>query len=150
MEKILLAVDGSENSMKAAEKARDLALSTGASLTLITVVADNFYYGSPDFSQNMSPGQMQELIEESKKQAEKKGEKILEEVETYMKEKDIEVKKIIHYGDSAENICRVAEEDEFDLIVLADKGEGGVKRFLLGSTSDRVVRHADTSVLIVK
>ncbi|MFW5998400.1 MAG: universal stress protein [Halanaerobiaceae bacterium] len=150
MKKILLAVDGSEKSMKAAEKARDLALSTGANLTLITVVADNFYYGSPDFSQNMSPGQMQELIEESKKQAEKKGEKILEEVETYMKEKDIEVKKIIHYGDSAENICRVAEEDEFDLIVLADKGEGGVKRFLLGSTSDRVVRHADTSVLIVK
>jgi nucleotide-binding universal stress UspA family protein len=33
---------------------------------------------------------------------------------------------------------------------MADKGQGQVKRFLLGSTSDRVVRHADTSVLIIK
>lgn len=150
MKKILLAIDGSDKSRKAAKKAAELVVDTEAELTLITVVADNLYFGSPDISQNISPGQMQEIIEESKKQAEKSGEKILEETENFMKNKGISVKKILRHGDSAENICQIAEEKDFDLIVLADKGEGGVKRFLLGSTSDRVVRHAKTSVLIIK
>ena len=53
-------------------------------------------------------------------------------------------------GGPAEYICKEAENNDYDLIILADTGEGGVKRFLLGSTSDRVVRHAETSVMIVK
>ncbi|PUU86972.1 Universal stress protein family protein [Halanaerobium congolense] len=36
------------------------------------------------------------------------------------------------------------------MIVIADKGLGKVKRFLLGSISDKVVHHAQTSVLVVK
>ncbi|MDZ7671916.1 MAG: universal stress protein [Halanaerobiales bacterium] len=47
-------------------------------------------------------------------------------------------------------ICEYAENNGFDIIVLADKGIGGVKRFFLGSISDKVLRHAKVSVLVVK
>ena len=151
MKKLLLAVDGSEKSQKAAKKARTLAVAVKAEITLLTVITDIIHFGSSGFSpENFSPVQTQEIMEQNRKQAEAKAEKILSEVEKFLKEKNIKIKKEIKCGDSADNICEFADKGDFDMIILADKGEGGVKRFLLGSTSDKVVHHANTSVLIVK
>ena len=150
MKKILLAIDSSEKSQKAVEKTKDLASSLEAEVTIITVVDESAYFGMPDVSSNISPSQIQEIVEESKKQAEKQGRKLLDEAENYLTEDGVKIDTVLRSGDSADNICDYAEEGSYDLIILSDKGEGGVKRFLLGSTSDRVVRHAETSVLIVK
>ncbi len=152
MKKILLAVDGSEKSKRAAEKAKELAESLNAEITIITVITDTEYFGShPGVSSEATFYQLEEVTEQRKKQAKEKGRNILEEAESIINEDGLkEIEKIMRRGDSAENICEVAEEGNFDLIILADKGEGGVKRFLLGSTSDKVVRHASNSVLIVK
>jgi len=68
---------------------------------------------------------------------------------SYFKDRGIEVKKEIHYGHPAEIICNFAAENNFDLIILADKKDQE-KRFLLGGTSDKVVRHAETAVMVVK
>ncbi|MFW6310780.1 MAG: universal stress protein, partial [Nanoarchaeota archaeon] len=57
----------------------------------------------------------------------------------------MKINKLLNSGSPAEYICKEAEDNDYDLIILASAGEGGVKRFLLGSTSDRVVRHAKTS-----
>jgi nucleotide-binding universal stress UspA family protein len=50
----------------------------------------------------------------------------------------------------AEVIVRTAEEIQADLIVLGSHGAGAVERFLLGSTSDRVLHHSPCAVLIIK
>ncbi len=50
----------------------------------------------------------------------------------------------------AQQIVRVAEEVEAGLIVMGSRGLGGVKRALMGSVSDSVVRHAHCPVLIVR
>lgn len=53
-------------------------------------------------------------------------------------------------GEPADCICSVAEEEGVDLIVLATHGHGGIRRFFLGSTAERVMRYAPCSVLVYK
>jgi len=126
MKKIMVAVDGSESSKRAAEKAAVL-LDSDSKITLVNVIA--------------------EAVKE--KQIKENVEKMLTGTALYFEKKNYQVKKEIHYGHPAEVICALAEEDDYDLIVLADKGDESL-RFLLGSTSDKVVRHAKTSVLVIK
>ncbi|RCW58677.1 universal stress protein [Halanaerobium sp. ST460_2HS_T2] len=67
----------------------------------------------------------------------------------FFKKRGIKVKKEIHYGHPAEIICNFAAENNFDLIILADKKDEK-RSFLLGGTSDKVVRHAKQAVMVVK
>ena len=152
MKKILLAVDGSKKSEKASKKTGKLMISPGTEITILTVVSAINIENTAEFAE--SQFEVEKLMEERKNQVKERGEKILNKTENilkkFLKDKDIKINKILSSGNPAEYICEEAEKNNYDLIILADKGEGGVKRFLLGSTSDRVVRHASTSVLIVK
>ena len=56
----------------------------------------------------------------------------------------------IRYGDPADEIIKAAEEHAVDLVVLGSHGTSGIRRFLLGSVSDRVLIYAHCSVLIIK
>ncbi len=52
-------------------------------------------------------------------------------------------------GDAADALVDVAEEAKADLIVVGNRGMGGVKRFVLGSVPNKISHHAPCSVLIV-
>jgi nucleotide-binding universal stress UspA family protein len=52
-------------------------------------------------------------------------------------------------GDPSTSILNAAERVNADLIILGSHGEGGMDRWLLGSVSERVARHAKCSVLVV-
>jgi nucleotide-binding universal stress UspA family protein len=56
---------------------------------------------------------------------------------------------ILRVGRPAEEILDTAEEGNFDLVVLGHRGMGAARRFLMGSVSERVVRHATRPVLVV-
>lgn len=149
MRKLLLAVDGSKSSHKAAKKAADLGNAMDCEITIITVL-DISTLELSEIQSYRPIDSLEDLIKRNKKELQKKGESILEEATKFFDEKDIEVKQVLEYGDPADMICEYAENNGFDIIVLADKGIGGVKRFFLGSISDKVIRHAKTSVLVVK
>lgn len=53
-------------------------------------------------------------------------------------------------GRPSDRIIEAAKEGNFDLIVMGSRGLGGIKRFFLGSVSDRVADEAECPVLIVK
>jgi nucleotide-binding universal stress UspA family protein len=53
-------------------------------------------------------------------------------------------------GNPAEEIIAAGDEGGFDLIVMGSTGAGRAVRFLLGSVTDRVVRHADRPVMVVR
>jgi len=149
MEKILLAVDNSKQSEKATKKAGELAVALESEITILTVVdADNIYH--PVHSRFKK----ERLVEKREEEIKEKGEKILNKteklLEDFLEEKNIKINKLSKIGTPAEYICKIAGNNDYDLVIMASTGEGGVKRFLLGSTSDRVVRHAGTSVMIVK
>ena len=58
-------------------------------------------------------------------------------------------RRVVH-GDPSIEICRVAEEGRFDLVVIGSHGSGFLKRVLLGSVSHHVLHHAPCPVLVVR
>jgi len=57
---------------------------------------------------------------------------------------------VVREGKPFEEICRAAETLSVDLIVLTTHGYTGLKHVWLGSTAERVVRHAPGPVLVVR
>lgn len=50
----------------------------------------------------------------------------------------------------ADEICRIARDEAFDLIVVGSRGLTGVSRFLTGGVADKVIDHAPCSVMVVR
>jgi nucleotide-binding universal stress UspA family protein len=59
----------------------------------------------------------------------------------------IDIRVVI--GEPFNDICRVAEEEQIDLIVMGTHGRTGLRHALLGSVAERVVRHSPCPVLVV-
>jgi nucleotide-binding universal stress UspA family protein len=73
----------------------------------------------------------------------------LHEAASILTEAGVEAETVLRVGRPAEEILDNAEEGDFDLIVLGHRGMGAARRFLMGSVSERVVRHATRPVLVV-
>jgi nucleotide-binding universal stress UspA family protein len=138
---ILLATDGSEEAQLAARTAADLAQRTDSELHVTTVGA-----GVP-ISATTSPAHFEDVLRENRRQAQEVLEQQLKSIEesggavneTHLRE-----------GRAAEEIVELAEEIGVGLIVLGSRGHGRLRRALMGSISDAVVRHAHCPVTIVR
>jgi nucleotide-binding universal stress UspA family protein len=60
------------------------------------------------------------------------------------------VSPLVVIGNPYEKIVETAEQENIDLIIIATHGYIGFKRFYMGSTAERVVRHAPCPVLVVR
>lgn len=139
--KILVAVDGSDNSMRAVEKAKEYGDLFNGEIGLITVLkplaVGNYSYISPEDLEDP----------ETFKQS---GNAILEKaIETFGKKRD-RISRKISVGDPANEILREAKKGHYDLIIMGNRGLGLFSRSFLGSVSNKVLNHADSNVLIVK
>jgi nucleotide-binding universal stress UspA family protein len=56
----------------------------------------------------------------------------------------------VAYGDPADELLNIAEQDKVDVIVIGSSGKGFIKRKVLGSISNRVVQNAKCSVYVVR
>ncbi len=135
--KILLAVDGSENSLRAARTALRLSkLNPGVSVTAL-------YVGPSCYKIFPEPGsctwlQQKELDQE----IEARAEKVFAAVEEIFQAEGLTVNKAVERGDAAEAICRLAAEGCFDLIIIGSRGFGDLKSLFLGSVSHKVLHLA--------
>jgi nucleotide-binding universal stress UspA family protein len=128
--KILIAIDGSKSADKALQHAATLAKATDATKISLVYVAESGLF---------------KLNPEAAKQI---GKHIL--ARAARKVKDMKVDQKTGSGDPARVITDVAEKEDYDVIVMGNKGRGGVKRFLLGSVSDHVLHYSNHAVFIVK
>ncbi|HVB33614.1 MAG TPA: universal stress protein [Patescibacteria group bacterium] len=67
-----------------------------------------------------------------------------------LRAKNLEVKTMVMQGDPRSKIVDVAKKWKADLIVVGSHGRKALERFLMGSVSDAVVRHAPCSVMVVR
>jgi nucleotide-binding universal stress UspA family protein len=65
-------------------------------------------------------------------------------------DKEVDYEGAVVEGDPANEILVFAEQNKVDMIVMGTLGKGGLERFLLGSVTDKVVRHSKVSVLVAK
>ena len=137
---ILLATDGSREAQLAAATAADLARRTDSELHLIHVGEVPVVY-HPE-----RHGYRAEYEEH-----EREAQQLLEAQVERMKATGVTVAQAhLRMGRADEEIVVLAEELGADLIAMGGRGLGGVRRALMGSVSDSVVRHAHCPVLITR
>lgn len=144
--KILVAIDGSPQSDKAAEEALRLAAASGTRFRS-KVYAMMVLSGSkaPSFTDFFPSIPVTEQVD-----WEEKRKRIFYVVEKTAAEAGVPLENVIVYGDPVEEILDYAEQEEIDVIVIGSSGKGRMKRTLLGSVSTKVALHARCSVYIVR
>jgi len=144
--KILIAYDGSDSSKKAVELVGKIAKSEDEVVLLTVIPAEllsstftKMLLPTIDLSSVAKDSSFKERAEETLREAAKKIENKVAKVET-----------VVETGDPADEILVTAKSKACDLIVVGYKGYGREGRFLIGSVTDKVVRHAYCSVMVVR
>ncbi|MBS3749653.1 MAG: universal stress protein [Candidatus Thermoplasmatota archaeon] len=146
MKKLLIAYDGSDASKKAIDVAIQSALPDDE-LVLLTVIPAELTQSS--FTKMLLPTIDMSSIVQSGSFKERAMESLGEIAKGY--EPSVgKVSVAVESGDPADEILLSAKKHGADMIVLGYKGYGKEGRFLLGSVTDKVVRYAGTSVLVVR
>lgn len=123
--KILVGTDGSDTATRAVRYAAKLASAQGSDLLIV--------HAAPKDGEG-SPGP----------------ERTVETALETAREEGANASSRMEYGDPAEVMIQVSEDEGTDLIVLGNKGMTGVRRFTLGSVPNKVSHHAPCDVLIAR
>lgn len=141
--RILTAIDGSEPAWNALKFAAEMAEEDGAELVVLTVVPQLSAYFAEDVE--LDYVQLQEEMQRSY------GEMLRENVEELGREHgDLRVTRLLREGSPSKVIVETARERGVDLIVVGNRGKGGIVSWMLGSTSRGVVDACTVPVLVVK
>lgn len=139
--KILIANDGSENARRAISHGIDIAKISGAEVYAVYVVSDEHAKVS---------GKVMGWAEPFEEYLTDRGELATTDVEKSGKETEVKVEKVLLKGSPAEQILDYSEKNDIDLVVMGTQGLTGIKRFLIGSVAENVIRHSKVPVLVVR
>lgn len=143
---ILVAIDGSPLSDKAAEEAVRMA------------AANPGTYKSKVFAMLVLPNSPRNtytdfvpapVVTESKEWHELR-DRIFFVIEKDAREAGVPLEVKIVYGDPADELLKFAEKEKIDVIVIGSSGKGFIKRKLMGSVSSKVANYAKCSVYIIR
>ena len=150
--KVLVALDGSEPSQRALDYAVDFAEKWKAELNMIAVIPRVMLPIFPDEGFGATPlaaardfGQYQERMRSIYQN-------ILTEAEAKVRREhpDLKVLTKMEEGRPSATIVDFAEKNDIDLIVIGSRGIGGITGWILGSTSRNVVHSCTKPILVVK
>jgi nucleotide-binding universal stress UspA family protein len=152
--RILLATDGSGEAELATRTAVDLARMSDSELHVIHVM-DAAPSPSLLFPEATDPEGVEVpdpvLEQDLERHAEQLGSQILDaEAERVHSAGGTVARTHLAMGDAPREIVHLAEDLEAGLVVMGSRGRGGIRRALMGSVSDSVVRHVHCPVLIVR
>jgi len=145
-ENILIPTDGSETAQVAVDHAVDHAQKYGATLHALYVVdvdAVNFGLGTEqvDRIKQGNFGEMHELRDDA--------DAATGAVVDSAAERDVTVHEEVRVGTPHDVIAGYADNEDIDLVVMGSHGRSGVRRALLGSVTERVLRSTHVPVLVV-
>jgi nucleotide-binding universal stress UspA family protein len=146
--KIVVGVDGSEESMKAAEYAISIAKLYNAELNAITVLTSDigYIYSSPGVES--PPLTVKEIVLLAGDEAKK----WFDEIKEKANKKGIQLKteSIVAKKSLLNTILEYVEEHNFNLVVVGTRGRSGIKKMLLGSIASGLVTYSPCPVLVIK
>ena len=140
MKRILVATDGSKYSQKALFKAKQIATDMGSEVTAVSIVTlyDNIYSHNQAIKSELGKAEME------------RSKLVLKEAEEIFADFKGKFSTVYKTGDVVDQIIKLAEEGEYDLLIMGSRGLGAFSRTLLGSVSDKVIHHIKISVMLVK
>ncbi len=151
MTHVLIATDGSEQSLKAARYLRSLL--DPASLERISVLAVIRPLAAVPFASDF--GEEEHVAQQADADPggysfQQAAQEAVERVAAELRDITENVDTLVRSGAPADQIIRVADEVEADLIVIGGRGKGAVGAVLLGSVAYRVLHHAPCPVLVTR
>jgi nucleotide-binding universal stress UspA family protein len=149
---ILVPLDGSVLSEHALSMAQNLARSSDTAIHLLQVISLR-----PELDALRGSGSESVTVLEMAQDAARRlreaqtarAQAYLEGLAGQLQQAGIPVTTVIREGAADEHIVAYAKEHAIDLIVMSTHGHSGLKRFFLGSVTDRVIRAGQTPVLVV-
>ena len=153
--KILLASDSSDTAAHAMDLAVELCEQTGSQLHLV-YVGEDASYSAPLISPEAADleGVAREdpvLIEQLQQQSDQMARRVLDtEVQKVREAGGTVAQAHLRMGKADIEIVELAKEIDAGLLILGSRGSGMIKRALIGSVSDSVVRHAHCPVTVVR
>ena len=138
--KILVPVDGSDAANRMIDAVIVRKAQFQAPLTVVHVVnVDKLAY-------RMIPDFQLEMLRES---ARKSGEALLQEQAARFAAAGIACTPRLEFGSPRETICRIANEEGFELVILGRRGMGEIRDALFGAVSNFVLHHVRCPVLLI-
>ena len=139
--RILVPLDGSSLAEAVLPHAISLAQTSGAEIILVRVTlnpAAEFSFSDPSIASS--------IIEESDFETKR----YLNTLSAKLESAGLRVSFLIRQGPIAETILEVADAMQVDLIAMSTHGRSGIQRWLMGSVADRVVRHSQLPVMLIR
>ena len=136
--KVMVCTDGSEHSEKAVRIAAQLAKARKSPLLILHIIE--------------SEARRTELIYDSYGEQYSRAKSILQKAETIVSEiaPGMSVETRVAVGPITEEICRIAEEEGVQALMIGTTGGTALKRMLLGSVADGVIRYCHCPVTVVR
>jgi nucleotide-binding universal stress UspA family protein len=144
--KILLATDASKDATRAAQMASDLANVSDSELHVLHIGNMKDFHVAPGADQSFSPRTAP--LGEVREKAEKRLDEAVKQVEQVG---GTVTQSHLRLGNPDEEILKFCDEQGgFGLIVMGSRGLGPIKRRLMGSVSESLVRHSHCPVLVAR
>ena len=146
--KILLATDGSDIANRAVEKVIQIQKSWNSKVVVFfsikhSIIPEVVVLASPAY------GHLNTFLDDL--EVKKEGKKMLEDIQLQFNKKGLLVEtRLIEEEDPEDYITRIVDEEDFDLVVLGGKGaHSKLRKIIIGSVTDKVVKHAPCDVLVI-
>ena len=138
--KLLVPIDGSDNSFRALDHAIFLSKKITAQTTALRVIEHlPLVYVQ---SQRTMDTILSIYLEES--------ESILKKSIDNGEKKGVRIESKLRKGDAASNILNYSKKEDYDTIIMGRRGTGKLRQLVLGSTSTEVLNYSDCTVVIIK
>lgn len=138
-DEILLPTDGSEAAAAGVDHGLAIARRVGARVHAVSVVDAGETVGSPDY---VLPADVMEHLESDAEAA-------TDAVAERARAVGIDAVTAVQHGIPERDLLTYADDNDVDLIAMGTAGLTGLSRYLLGSTTERIIRHAEVPVLAV-
>ena len=139
--KLLVSIDGPENSFRALEQAIFLATKIQeAQITVLYIIEalPSLYIYSPKIMEKLCVDYKSESL------------KIVERCKEMANKSGVNINTVLLEGDPASKIIGYSDREKFDLIIIGSRGMGKFKEMIIGSVSNKVLHHAKSSVMLVR
>ena len=138
--KILVPVDGLDNSYRALESALVLSEKLGSIISVVNVMEQ------VPITHIESEKLLSELLEAYKKE----NQEILSKCSDIARQKGIAIKTVLLQGNPAPVILDYSKKENFDLVIMGSRGMGKFKELIIGSVSSKIVHHSPCAIMIIR
>ncbi len=143
MDKIIVAIDGSEHGNRAVEKAKEIG-SKFNSLIILVNVAETIHPIIVDNTSRLS-AEIKEVAE-----SKERSKTLLAQTKADLEVYGDKVETVMLEGDPPHELIKYIESSDADLVILGSHGVKGLRQFMLGSVVSKVVHHINKPILIVR